>query len=206
VLGGYVGVEAVLRLIHPRHVDSGPMAAVAVLALLVALLCVGLLAGARDVSLTLRGAFLEVLSDALGAAAVLVAALVIHVSGALRADPVASLVVAGLVVPRTLRLLRDAAEVLLEATPRDMSLPEVRDHLLAVDGGVDVHDLHAWTITSGSHAVSAHVVVDAVTMGRGTGPVLDALHHCLADHFGVAHCTFQVEPVEHAAHESAAHP
>ncbi|MDQ1688925.1 MAG: cobalt-zinc-cadmium efflux system protein [Frankiaceae bacterium] len=205
-LGGYVAAEAIARLVHPRAVESGPMAAVAVVALAVALACVGLLASARDSSITLRAAFLEVLSDALGAAAVLVAAVLIHTWGALRADPVASLVVAALVVPRTIRLLRDAAEVLLEATPRGMSLTEVRDHLLGVAGVVEVHDLHAWTITSGSHAVSAHVVVDSATLAAGIGPVLDALQHCLHDHFGVAHGTFQVEPGEHAEHEAAAHP
>ena len=206
-LGGYVGVEAVARLRHPHPVDGGVMAWVAAMALAASLACVTILAGAaRSDSITLRGAFLEVVSDALGAAAVLVAALVVHLTGFTRADSIASLLVAALVVPRTVRLLRDAAEVLLEATPRGMDLAEVRAHLLGVAGVVDLHDLHAWTITSGSHAVSAHVVADASTLQRGVGTLLDQLQHCIADHFGVTHVTFQVEPVEHAEHEAAAHP
>jgi cobalt-zinc-cadmium efflux system protein len=205
-LGGYITVEAIARLVHPRHVDGGPMAVVAAIALGVALICMALLSDAKDVSLTLRGAFLEVLSDALGAGAVLAAAVVIQLTGQQRADPIASLVVAALVVPRTIRLLRDAAEVLLEATPRGIDLAEVRHHLLDVAGVVDVHDLHVWTITSGSHAISAHIVVDDERLRAGTGTVLDALHHCVEDHFGITHGTFQVEPREHAAHEATAHP
>ena len=205
-LGGFVVVEAVRRLLNPPAVESGPLVAVAGVALLVALASMALLAEARDVSLTLRAAFLEVLSDALGAAAVLGAGLVIHFAGWVRADAVASLLVAGLVVPRTVRLLRDAGEVLLEATPRGMSLAQVRDHVLAVPGVVGVHDLHAWTLTSGSHAVSAHVVVDDDVLAGGSGRLLDVLQHCVAEHFGVEHVTFQLEPLEHAAHEAAAHP
>jgi cobalt-zinc-cadmium efflux system protein len=205
-LGGFVVVEAVRRLLNPPAVESGPLVVVAGVALLVALASMALLAEARDVSLTLRAAFLEVLSDALGAAAVLGAGLVIHFAGWVRADAVASLLVAGLVVPRTIRLLRDAGEVLLEATPRGMSLAQVRDHVLAVPGVVGVHDLHAWTLTSGSHAVSAHVVVDDDVLAGGSGRLLDVLQHCVAEHFGVEHVTFQLEPLEHAAHEAAAHP
>jgi cobalt-zinc-cadmium efflux system protein len=96
--------------------------------------------------------------------------------------------------------------VLLEATPRGVDLDHVRDHIQAVPGVVDVHDLHAWTITSGVPVLSAHVVVDddCIAAGR-SGQVLDRLGECLAGHFDVAHCTFQLEPVGHQAHEAAHH-
>ena len=111
-------------------------------------------------SLNLRGAFLEVASDTLGAAAVIVTGVIIATTGFTRADPIASLVVGLLILPRTWRLLREAVDVLLEASPRGMDLNEVRRHMTTLTGVRDVHDLHAWTITSGLPVLSAHVVVD----------------------------------------------
>ena len=96
--------------------------------------------------------------------------------------------------------------MLLEAAPRGVDLEQVRAHMLTVDGVMGVHDLHAWTITSGLPVLSAHVVVtdDALAAGHG-GRVLDALCACLGDHFDVAHCTFQIEAATHADHESPVH-
>ncbi|MDQ3105183.1 MAG: cation transporter, partial [Actinomycetota bacterium] len=108
--------------------------------------------------------------------------------------------------PRAWGLLRDVLDVLLEATPRGVDLDYVRDHIRSVSGVVDVHDLHAWTITSGVPVLSAHVVVDddCIATGR-SGEVLDRLGECLEGHFEVAHCTFQLEPVGHQEHEAAHH-
>jgi Cation efflux family len=130
-------------------------------------------------SLNIRGAFLEVLSDFLGAAAVIAAAVVIAVTGFQRADPIASLLIGAMIIPRTWQLLRQATDVLLEATPKNVNLDEVRRHMLETPGVIDVHDLHAWTITSGVNVLSAHVVV---TGEAASGPVLDQLGGCLADH------------------------
>ena len=116
-----------------------------------------------------------------------------------------AVLIAVAILPRTWRLLREAVDVLLEATPRHVDLDDVRRHLLETPGVVDVHDLHAWTITSGMPVLSAHVVVDDDTLAAGgNGVVLDQLGECLAGHFDVAHCTFQLEPAEHRAHEGAA--
>jgi Cation efflux family len=144
----------------------------------------------------------EVLSDFLGAAAVIVAAVVIAVTGLQRADPVASLVIGVLIIPRTWQLLRQATDVLLEATPKNVDLGEVRRHMLATHGVIDVHDLHAWTITSGVDVLSAHVVVSAQELG---GPVLDQLGGCMSDHFDIEHSTFQIEPPGHRDHEPILH-
>ena len=131
-----------------------------------------------------------------------VAAVIIGLTGFQRADPIASLLIAALIIPRTWRLLRQAGDVLLEATPQDVDLDEVRRHMLETDRVIDVHDLHAWTITSGVNVLSAHVVVDDEALG---GQVLDHLGGCLADHFDIEHSTFQIEPPGHRDHEPILH-
>jgi len=195
-------VEAVRRLMAPPEVASGVMAAFGVVALAGNAGSLLLLRRAQGAALPLRGAFLEVLGDLLGAAAVLVAAVVIATTGWQRADPVASALVGLLILPRTWRLVRDAVDVLLEATPRGVDLAEVRSHILSAPGVADVHDLHAWTITSGMNVVSAHVVL---TADATPGAVLDHLCDCLGGHFDIEHSTFQLEQPEHRGHETPLH-
>jgi len=131
---------------------------------------------------------------------------VIAATGYLRADAIASVVIGLFIVPRAWSLLREVIDVLLEAAPRGVDLDAVREHIRGVDGVVDVHDLHVWTITSGVPALSAHVVVDDGCLAGGrSGQVLDALSACLGDHFDTDHCTFQLEPAGHAAHEHVGH-
>lgn len=199
-VAGYVLYEGVRRLVEPPAVHTGLMAAVAAVALAGNGASLLLLRSGRQHSLNLRAASLEVASDALGAAAVLVAAAVVALTGLRGADAVAALAVGLLILPRTWGLLREAADVLLEAAPRGVDLAEVRQHLLGTPGVLGVHDLHAWTITSGLPVLSAHVVVDD-TAYLDCGAVLDRLGHCLAGHFDVAHSTLQLEPAGHADHE-----
>jgi cobalt-zinc-cadmium efflux system protein len=201
-VGIFVIVEAIRRLIHPPAVASGIMLAFGIIALCGNACSLLLLRRGQGESLNIRGAFLEVLSDFLGAGAVIVAAVIIGLTGFERADPIASLLIAALIIPRTWRLLRQAGDVLLEATPKDVNLADVRRHMLATDGVIDVHDLHAWTITSGVNVLSAHVVVSDEGLG---GSVLDLLGECLADHFDIEHSTFQIEPPGHRDHEPILH-
>jgi cation diffusion facilitator family transporter len=205
-VAAYVLVEAVRRIGHPPQIDSGLMLAVAAVGLAVNLVSLAVLHRGRAASLNLRGAYLEVLADALGSLAVIVAAVVIATTGWTAADVVASVVIGCLVLPRAWHLLREALDVLLEAAPRGVSLDEVRKHILAVDGVLGVHDLHAWTITSGLPVLSAHVVItdEALAAGHG-GRILDALCECLGEHFDMAHCTFQLEAAAHAGHEAPVH-
>jgi cation diffusion facilitator family transporter len=202
----YVVVEAVRRIGQPPDIGSLLMLLVAAGSLVANMAGLAVLRGERDRSLNARGAYLEVLGDAAGSLAVLVAAGVIALTGWTPADTVASLVIACLILPRAFSLLREAVDVLLEAAPAGVDLDEVRSHILEVDGVLGVHDLHAWTITSGLPVLSAHVVVadDALAGGHG-GRVLDALCGCLGDHFDVEHCTFQLEAGTHADHESPVH-
>ncbi len=150
----------------------------------------------------MRGAFLEVAADALGSLAVLVSAVLVLTTGWQAADPVASIVIGLMIVPRTWKLLRETLNVLLEAAPEDVDMAAVRSHIRALPGVEDVHDLHAWTITSGLPVLSAHVVVGSEALDTiGHEKMLHELRACLGDHFDVEHCTFQLEPDGHAAHE-----
>jgi cation diffusion facilitator family transporter len=202
----YVLVQAVRRIGHPPEIGSGLMLGVAAVGLAVNLFGLALLHRGRQRSLNVRGAYLEVLGDALGSVAVIVAAVVIATTGWTPADTVASLAIGFLVLPRAWSLLREALDVLLEAAPKGVDLEEVRAHMLEVEGVTGVHDLHAWTITSGLPVLSAHVVVtdEALAAGHG-GRILDALCACLGDHFDVGHCTFQLEAATHAGHEAPVH-
>jgi cobalt-zinc-cadmium efflux system protein len=201
-VAAFILVSAVRRLISPPTVTPGPMIVFGVVALAGGGASALLLHRGQAESLTVRGAFLEVTADALGAAAVVVAAVVIAVTGISRADAIASLAIGTLILPRTWRLLRDAVDVLLEATPKNVDLDEVRRHLTDLDGVADVHDLHAWAITSGLPILSAHVVVEPAALAQGHGAkMLDMLQECVRGHFDVEHSTFQLEPGGHADHE-----
>jgi cobalt-zinc-cadmium efflux system protein len=198
----FIIVEAARRLASPTPVDAGLMVIFGVVALAGNGASLLLLRHGQADSLNVRGAFLEVASDTFGAIAVIVTGVVVGLTGSVLADPIASLAVAVLILPRTWRLLRDAVDVLLEASPRGVDLTEVRTHMTALDGVVGVHDLHAWTITSGLPVLSAHVVVDPGVLVNGrSAAMLDALQACLHGHFDVAHSTFQLEPASHAGHE-----
>jgi cobalt-zinc-cadmium efflux system protein len=161
---------------------------------------------AQSKSLNMRGAYLEVFGDLIGSLAVIVAAVLIMITDWTPFDAIASLAIVVLIIPRAWSLLREVVDVLLEATPHGVDLDEVRDHMMRVRGVVDVHDLHAWTITSGVPVLSAHVIVDQACISEGrSGEVLDRLGECLGGHFDVSHCTFQLEPVGHQEHEAAHH-
>ncbi|MFI8230361.1 cation diffusion facilitator family transporter [Streptomyces sp. NPDC085900] len=202
-VGGYILYEAIQRFITPADTAGGLTVLFGTIGLVANMISLTLLVRGQAESLNVRGAFLEVAADALGSLAVIVAALVILATGWQAADPIASLVIGLMIVPRTLKLLRETLDVLLESAPKDVDMTEVRAHILALDGVEDVHDLHAWTITSGMPVLSAHVVVRSdVLSAIGHEKMLHELQECLGDHFDVEHCTFQLEPSGHAEHEA----
>jgi cobalt-zinc-cadmium efflux system protein len=183
-------VEAWERLWAPVELHAGPVLAVAALGLGVNLVCAWLLHAGAAHSLNVRAAYLEVVADALSSIAVLVAATVVLATGWTGADPLASALIALLVVPRTWALLAQAVNVLLEGVPSHLELGEIEAAMVAVDGVRRVHDLHVWTLTSGREAMSAHVVVDDV---RESERLLDELHRVLHARFGIDHTTMQLE-------------
>ena len=204
VLAAGVAVEGVRRLADPgpEEVAGGLMLVVAVIGLCANAAALWLLSTAQKRSINVRGAYVEVLGDLLGSAAVIVAAIVIVVTGWTAADAVASLFIAAMIVPRAIMLLREVVSVLAESAPRGMHVQEIRDHLLGAPGVVDVHDVHVWQLTRGAPVFTAHIVVeDDVLRDGGSGALLTELQACLADHFDVEHSTFQLEPAGHAEHE-----
>ncbi|KOT97801.1 cation diffusion facilitator family transporter [Streptomyces ardesiacus] len=202
-VGGYVLFEAIERFLTPAGTDGGLAIVFGVIGLVANTVSLSLLMRGQKESLNVRGAFLEVAADALGSVTVIISSLVILTTGWQPADPIASLVIGLMIVPRTVRLLRETLDVLLEAAPKNVDIAEVRAHILALDGVEDVHDLHAWTITSGMPVLSAHVVVNGEALSAiGHEKMLHELQGCLGDHFDVEHCTFQLEPSGHAEHEA----
>lgn len=201
-VAAFILFEAWQRLSAPPEVASGLMLAIALLGLAANGVSLYLLRRAQQESLNMRGAYLEVMGDFAGSAAVIVAAVVIAATGWARADAVASVVIALLILPRTFALLREATDVLLEATPKGIDMDHVRRHILEAPGVIDCHDLHAWTITSGMNVVSAHVIV---ADGADPALTLDALCACLSDDFDIEHSTFQLETADRRRLELRAH-
>ncbi|MEU0833886.1 cation diffusion facilitator family transporter [Streptomyces sp. NPDC056231] len=202
-VGGYLLYEAVERFITPTETRGGLTIVFALVGLVANMISLSLLVRGQKDSLNVRGAYLEVLADALGSVTVLVSAGIILATGWQGADPIASLLIGLMIVPRTVKLLRETLNVLLEAAPKGVDMGEVRAHITALPGVLDVHDLHAWTITSGMPVLSAHVVVQQELLdSMGHEKLLHELQGCLGDHFDVEHCTFQLEPSGHAEHEA----
>lgn len=202
-VGGYVLVEAVQRFVTPAATHGGLTIVFGLIGFVANSISLVLLMRGQAESLNVRGAFLEVAADALGSVAVILSAGVILLTGWAAADPIASLVIGVMIVPRTVKLLRETLDVLLESAPKGVDMAEVRAHILALDGVEDVHDLHAWTITSGLPVLSAHVVVSTEVLSAiGHEKMLHELQECLGGHFDVEHCTFQLEPGGHAEHEA----
>ena len=202
-IAAFVLIEAWRRLGDAPDVATGPMLLVAIGGLVANGVSAWLLGAGQKESLNIRGAYLEVLNDAFGSVAVLIAALVIRFTGFLQADAIASGVIGLLILPRTYSLLREAIDILLEATPKGFDMTEVRRHILEAEGVRDVHDLHAWTITSGLNVISAHVIVDD---GAKSARVLDALCRCLTTQFDIEHSTFQLETEDRQPLEEEVHP
>ncbi|QAY69468.1 cation diffusion facilitator family transporter [Xylanimonas protaetiae] len=207
-VGVYVLVEGVQRLFSPPEIASGELVVFGVVGLVGNVASLLVLASRRAANLNLRAAFLEVLNDALGSVAVIVAAVVIAATGWQQADAVAGLLIGVLILPRAAKILWETTSVLLESTPPGLDLDDVRAHLLEVDHVREVHDVHASLIATGLPVLSAHVVVESECFSDGhAGRILDQLQECLATHFAIAveHSTFQIEPAEHVQHEHPSH-
>ena len=202
VVAAVVLVEGVRRFSEPSQVQSGIVLSVAVVGLLSNAVSIFLLRDPHG-SLAVRAAYLDVLADVAASVAVIISALANIVAGRQLADVFAAFLIVALIVPRSFSLLREAIDVLLEATPRDVKIDALREHVLACSGVVDIHDLHVWTITSGMNVISAHVVVHN---GADPSVVLDDLETCLRGDFDIEHSTFQLETEDRKRLESGTHP
>jgi cobalt-zinc-cadmium efflux system protein len=206
-VGLVIAVEALQRLIHPHFVNGTLVLVIALIGAAVNVGATTVLGRANRGNLNIRGAYQHVLTDLYAFLATAIAGVVIITSHWERADAVASLVVVVLMARAAWGLLRDAGRILLQGTPDNLDLVDVRTHLSGVPHVLDVHDLHAWSVASNSTTLSAHVVVETTCFDDGHAPqILDALQACLTEHFSVQHATFQLEPATHESHEEGLHP
>jgi cobalt-zinc-cadmium efflux system protein len=207
-VGVYALLEGVRRLAHPADVDAGGLLAFGIIGLAGNIVALTVLAGGRHHSLNLRAAFLEVANDALGSVAVIVSAIVVATTGWTRADALAGMLIALLIIPRAIAILREAGSVLLESVPKELDVAEIRTHLLGQPHVLEVHDLHVSRIDTGTPVLTAHVVVERGCFSDGhTAEILASLQDCVAEHFtlSVEHSTFQLEPPGHRDQEGRLH-
>ena len=190
---GGILFEAWRRFRQPSAIQTGLMLWVAAVGLAANLVAVGLLHGGRRGSLSLRAAYLEVMTDALGSVAVIVGAIVMAKTRWYGLDALLSAAIALLILPRAVGILREAAHILLEGAPDDVDMPLLRRRLLEVPGVETIHDLHCWTLTSGLHSASVHIRASAATP---KSEVLADVQRVLRDGAGVDHATIQVEQGE----------
>lgn len=203
-VGIYAAVDAIQRLFDPPEVQPTGLLVFGIIGLAGNIASMLIIAGGRGHNLNMRAAFLEVVNDALGSVAVIVAAVVIALTGWMRADSVAALLISALIVPRAVALLKETTHILLESTPRGLDLNAVRTHLEGQAGVLAVHDLHASQIASNLPVLTAHVVVkDEMFDADAAGGLLRNLQQCVAAHFEVSieHSTFQIEPESHSVTE-----
>jgi len=193
-VAGYVAWEAVRRFREPVDVPAGPMLLVAAVGLAVNLAGFLLLREGAQESLNVRGAYLEVMADAVGSAGVIVAATVIALTGWSWVDPAFAVALGVFILPRTWRLAGQALRVLVQAAPPHVDLPRLQADLAALPGVVDVHDLHVWTLTSDMEVATAHLQVHP---GTDTHAVLDQARVVLRERHRLDHATLQVEPSDH---------
>ena len=207
-VGVYAFVEGVRRLYTPPEVTAGGLLMFGIAGLVGSIVSMLVLSSGRGANLNMRAAFLEVVNDALGSVAVIVSAVVITLTGWTRIDALTGMLIAALIVPRAITILREAGSILLESTPPGLNLEEVRSHILEVPHVVGVHDLHASTIATGLPVLTAHVVVEEACFADGhAAQMLTDLQACVADHFDVSveHSTFQLESPDHAQREHTTH-
>jgi cobalt-zinc-cadmium efflux system protein len=193
-VAAYVLVEAASRIADPPRVLSGPMLAVAVVGLLANLVAFMLLCEGSKESLNIHSACMEVFADTIGSIGVIVGAVVLLVTGWPYADPLIAAAIGLFILPRAWRIAGEALRILVQASPAHVSLDKLRCELAGLEGVVDVHDLHVWTLTSAMDVASVHLMVDADTDPHG---VLDRARDLLSHGYGIDHATLQVEPDTH---------
>ena len=202
LISAWITIEAIFRLQQPEAVDSGLMLAVAIGGIIANIVAAFVLHPASEASLNMRGAYLHVVSDLLGSAATVVAALLVRYTGWVVADPIASILVTLLIMRGAWRLVRESVDVLLESTPSHISLGTIRQQLEAIPGIESVHDLHIWTVTSGVVAMSVHAIVREPERHQH---VLEHVHDAMLL-FGIQHVTVQLERREMYEREVHLHP
>lgn len=200
-IGFYILFEAYKRLNEPVEVQTTPMLIVATLGLIVNLISARVLVSGSEGSLNVKSAYLEVMGDLLGSVAVIVGAILIRFTGLTWIDPVLGALIGLWVLPRTWTLLKASVNVLLEGVPDGLDLDDLRTEIAALPGVQEVHDLHVWSVTSGEHNLTVHLVTPDLTTNL-TAQVTE-----IAERYEIEHVTVQVEaPDAHTGGHMEIHP
>lgn len=190
VAAGYILVQAVGRFRAPEPVAANGMLIVAAIGLVINVISMAVLMGGRGESIAVKGAYLEVWSDAIGSLGVIVGAVLIRMTGKAWIDPIVAIGIALWVLPRTWALLRDTINVLLEGVPRGIDLAEIRQAISATPGVCDVHDLHVWSMAISDVNGSVHIAITEEANGEDVRRTVAGL---LEARFGIGHATIQIE-------------
>ncbi|MDD1746787.1 MAG: cation diffusion facilitator family transporter [Methanomassiliicoccales archaeon] len=188
----FIIYEAVVRLQSPQPIEGGLMLVIAVIGLVANLAGVLILREKAQENLNVKGAFLHVLGDLLSSVGVIVAAILVYLFDLQQADPVISIVISIIILYGAYRIISQSVYILLEFAPGNVDLAEVRNELLKVEGVVDVHDLHAWTLASGIYALSAHIQVRDQPLSACSCVIQDC-ERILRERFNISHTTLQLE-------------
>lgn len=188
----FIVYEAYSRIAHPPSVEAGPVIGVALVGLVVNAISLRILQVAASNSLNARAAYLEILGDSLASIGVIVSSLAILFLKWYFMDPLISCLIAVAILPRTWSLLKECTNILMEGTPQHVNLSALRKSLLSIEGVVDVHDVHVWTITSGRDAMSGHVSIDESSDAKA---ILARVTNIVKDEYGINHSTIQIEQV-----------
>ncbi|MCY7375953.1 MAG: cation diffusion facilitator family transporter [Pyrinomonadaceae bacterium] len=195
----YILYEAYQRFKNPPAVESGWMLGVAAIGLVINIVGIFILRSGSTESLNMKGAYFEVLSDALTSIGVIVASIIMLTTGWYYADPIISAGIGLFILPRTWALLKDAVGVLIEGTPADVDLEKLRESPSKIEGVTDVHDLHVWSLTSGVNAMSVHAVLE--NDNEHDAVLMRVQEHCTKN-FKISHVTVQTECAGFATHET----
>ncbi len=200
---GYILYESYQRFLHPQLIDDVPMLVVAIIGLVVNLITAGLLWSANKKDINMRGAFLHMLGDTLSSVAVIIAGVLIHFTGWLVVDPIASALIAIMIVVWSISLIRESVDILLESVPKGMKTAEIARAMRGLASVKDVHDIHVWQITSGMYAMTCHVVLTDMPLADSC-KVITELHELLDHQFHISHATIEIEIIPSAVGEAPA--
>lgn len=205
-LGGYILYAAITRFVHPPEVAGSGVIVFAFIGLIGAVISLVLLSRGAKESLNVRAAFLEVMSDGIGAAAIIISGILNVTLGWNQGDAIAAAAIGVIILPRAFVLLKKALNIILQGVPEGISIKDVEHAIVETDAVHDVHSLHVWALTSGVPVLSAHVVLESAADVRTHGSrVLDELTRKMREQFHIEHVTFQLEEPAHLSHEGAMH-
>lgn len=205
-LGGYILFEAVERWFNPSDVAGGGVIIFAVVGLIGAGISLSLLSRGAKESLNVKAAFLEVMSDGIGAAAIIISGILNLWFGWNQGDAIAAAAIGVIILPRAFLLLKQAINLIMQGVPAGIDLAEVKQEIAGTHGVSDLHSLHVWGLTSGVNVMSVHVVPDPEVSQAGEDwRTLDSLTESMRSKFGIEHCTIQIEGLSHLDHEGAMH-